>query len=57
MTEWTTIQIEKPTANKLRKAAIDLGEDIRDVGTKAIQKGLAAVRDESLSRRDNTTTP
>jgi hypothetical protein len=58
MSEYTTIQVEKPTANKLRKAAIDTGDEIRELATRVIEKGLRAVRDENrTSDRNNTTTP
>lgn len=58
MKEWTNIQLEVPTANRIRKAAIDTGEEIRDLATRVVQKGLPLVLDEiRSSRRDNTTAP
>jgi hypothetical protein len=56
--EYTTVQVEKAAAKNLRKAAIDAEQDIRDIATRAIQKGLPLVRDEiRSSQRNNTITP
>jgi hypothetical protein len=53
MTEWTTVNLEKPTANRLRKSAIDFEQDIREHATLVVEEGLKVLR----SRRHNNTNP
>jgi hypothetical protein len=56
MPEWTTVNIDKPVAKRLRKLAIDAEQDIREAATEAVEAGIPILR-ERLSRRNNTTTP
>jgi hypothetical protein len=53
-TEWTTVNLEKPTANELRKSAIDHSEDIQTHATRVVREGLKAIRQKARSRAHET---